>query len=89
MQVCAAETGDICGPTPHALGPPLVELLKSVLPVREWFGEKEEGAGAPSSAEHASGAQLIHSFTVSMLFATHSSATSRGSSLSRPILRIH
>ena len=59
------------------------------LSLRERTDEKKEGAEAPSSTEHTGAAQLIHSFTVSMLFLTHSSATSRGSFLSRPISRIH
>ena len=67
----------------------LAELHKRELPFREWSDEKKEGAEAPSSTEHTGGAQLIHWFTVSMLFLTHSSATSRGSILSRPIWRIH
>ena len=71
---------------PRAL---LVEPYTRDLPIRARIDEKQEGAEAPSSIEHTSGAQLIQSFTVSMLLLTHSSATSRGSSLSRPISRIH
>ena len=59
------------------------------LSIRERTGEKKEGAEAPSSTERTGDSQLIHWFTVSMLFLTHSSATSRGSFLSRPISRIH